>query len=281
MLASLTTEADGWHAMAVVLAVPGPLTDGRAWRLPTLLGPDFREIVDFNALAREVWPNKQVAVCNDLTAAGYRYVGDGLQDFLVVTIGSGIGSKLFLAGRPLLGPTGFAGEIGHWRVPGAVPLLCDCGQEGHLGALASGRGCLQLAIRAAGEAPTAFHGSALAAFCGGDRGALTTEMLVRALHAEDPWTIGVLSVAAGALGAAIALCHLVTGMNHIVVTGGFAVACGEPLRRLIWTAAAAAAWPTGIDWNDAVRLADVDDEPGLAGGYIYGRLMLAGELPCA
>ena len=280
VLAHLTTSVGGWDAAAVVLAVPGPSSDGQVWRLPTLLGPDFRDSVDFRAMARNVWPKTLVAVCNDLTAAGYRLVGEGLRDFLVVTIGSGIGSKLFLGGRPLLGPKGFGGEIGHWRVPGAIPLQCECGQTGHLGALASGRGCLQLAIRMAVEEPAAFEASALGTFCGGDRLALTTEMLVRGLHVGDPWAVDLLSVAAEALGAALALCHLATGTERIVVMGGFALACGEPLRRLIRTAAANAAWPTGLDWDDAIRLADFGDEPGLAGGYVYGRLMLAGELPC-
>lgn len=58
-------------------------------------------------------------------------VARGLQDFLWVYVGSGVGSCAVLEGRIQLGTRGFAGEIGHCHMedPG---LLCGCGKRGCL-----------------------------------------------------------------------------------------------------------------------------------------------------
>lgn len=56
----------------------------------------------------------------------------GMSDFIVITLGPGMGSCVFSKGRPHLGFDGFAGEIGHVCVrPEGRP--CGCG----------GRGCLE------------------------------------------------------------------------------------------------------------------------------------------
>src|SRR5207253_5772742 len=109
-----------------------------------------------------LWPGRPVLAVNDLTAAGARYVDLGHRDFGVLTLGSGVGGKLFVDGRPLLGSAGYGGEIGHWRVPGAPPIACDCGGIGHLSALASGRGIVRLARWRADRDPDGFEASGLA-----------------------------------------------------------------------------------------------------------------------
>lgn len=279
-LGRLGAEVGGLAAAAVVLAVPGPVRGGTVDRLPTFLGTRLDQGLDFAALGRRIWPATMIGVCNDLTAAGYHFVGEGFRDFLVVNLGSGVGSKLFVDGRPLLGALGHGGEIGHWRVPGARPLPCECGGEGHLGALASGRGALKLAQTVAEDAPDAFRASAAGRLCEAGGTALTTQTLVKALHLGDPWTKGVLQISATALGGALALCHLMTGTETFFFTGGFAAVCGEPLRQMIWRAAEAGGWPTGLDWRRAVIFSDPEIEHGLTGGGVMGRLMLSGELSC-
>ena len=62
----------------------------------------------------------------------------GRRDFALVTVGTGIGCGLVLGGQLHRGRHGWAGEIGHTTV---VPdgILCVCGKNGCLQALASGR----------------------------------------------------------------------------------------------------------------------------------------------
>ena len=61
----------------------------------------------------------------------------GARDALAITLGTGVGGALWMAGERYDGPHGTAGEIGH--LPGFGDALCTCGGHGHLETLASGR----------------------------------------------------------------------------------------------------------------------------------------------
>ncbi len=74
--------------------------------------------------------------------------GRGFDDFLVVTIGNGIGAGVIAGGSILRGRAGGAGDIGHVPVVADGPL-CQCGNHGCLEALI-GQGALVSAARAAG-----------------------------------------------------------------------------------------------------------------------------------
>ena len=273
-LEALAGEVGARSPGAVSLAVPGPVHDGVVLRMPSLLGAEFRGGIDFGEMARRLWPGPPIYVCNDLTAAGQRYVAAGHRDFGVLTLGSGVGGKLFIEGRPLLGRRGYGGEIGHWRVPGAPLVACDCGGFGHLSALASGRGAVRLARWRAAEDPPAFAAARL-----GSADALTPEALVAAFHAGDPWARASIAASAEHLGAALAACALAAGLELFFLTGGFAVAAGEPFRALTAVAAARHAWSIGPDWDSMLRLAAPDEEPGLigAGFRVLDRLAAQGR----
>ena len=83
---------------------------------------------------------------NDANAAAlgeWRYgAGRGVNDLLVVTLGTGLGSGFIVDGRLVLGPRGNAGELGH-----AIVVLdgraCTCGRKGCLEAYVSIRGLRQ------------------------------------------------------------------------------------------------------------------------------------------
>lgn len=65
----------------------------------------------------------------------------GLTDFIVITIGSGLGSSIFSNGMPHLGAHGFAGEVGHsCLVPDG--RQCGCGKKGCLEAYTAAKGIL-------------------------------------------------------------------------------------------------------------------------------------------
>lgn len=80
---------------------------------------------------------------NDANAAAlgeWRYgAGRGIDDLLVVTLGTGLGSGLIVEGRLLLGPFGNAGELGHTTVV-IDGRPCTCGRKGCLEAYVSIRG---------------------------------------------------------------------------------------------------------------------------------------------
>lgn len=85
-----------------------------------------------------------VQVENDVRAGGLGEfllgAGKGRQSMVYVSAGTGIGGALFVEGRPWLGATFQAGEIGHMVLdPSETAPLCRCGQRGDAEAILSGR----------------------------------------------------------------------------------------------------------------------------------------------
>jgi glucokinase len=257
---------------SVCVGFPGPVDrQGNVHAAPTIWGLQHPDVLPLKGLIAACWPQANIEIVNDVTAAGYYFVDETTRDFLLVTVGSGIGSKLFINGEPHLGPNARGGEIGHLRVDFAADALpCDCGGIGHLGAIASGRGVLRTAVRLANEDAAAFGRSRTHASCGGRPGHLTNEMLIDAFRSGDIWTRNVIVACTRFLGRVLAATHLDLGIERYILIGGFAVALGDEYRKILADAAAASMWQNGFSWFDAIHVAKDDDHPGLNGA---GRLL--------
>ena len=74
----------------------------------------------------------------------------GMRDFVVISLGSGLGSCIYCNGVPHLGANGFAGEFGHSCI---VPngRMCGCGKQGCLEAYTSAHGVVQTAMELMAE----------------------------------------------------------------------------------------------------------------------------------
>ena len=90
-----------------------------------------------------------VAITNDANAAA---IGEmtygaarGLKDFIMITLGTGVGSGIIINGQLVYGHDGFAGELGHMIVKRNNGRLCACGRSG----------CLETYCSATGVARTA------------------------------------------------------------------------------------------------------------------------------
>jgi predicted NBD/HSP70 family sugar kinase len=91
---------------------------------------------------------------NALTVAEQWFgAGRGVQDFLVISIGRGIGMGMVLDGQLYRGAGGGAGEFGHTIVVPDGPR-CACGKHGCLEALISDAALSQRAVAALGRAVT-------------------------------------------------------------------------------------------------------------------------------
>jgi len=77
--------------------------------------------------------NMPVIVTNDANAAamGEMIFGGAkkMKDFIVLTLGTGLGSGIVIDGKMVYGHTGFAGELGHTIIV-AGGRKCGCGREG-------------------------------------------------------------------------------------------------------------------------------------------------------
>lgn len=91
--------------------------------------------VDFD-LRQELstaFPGKALVIDDTVRAlaAAEHHLGDarGIGDFVFVLADSGIGAALMIEGRPYIGPSHLAGEIGHITLDASGPL-CSCGRRG-------------------------------------------------------------------------------------------------------------------------------------------------------
>ncbi len=88
------------------------------------------------------------ALTNDANAAaiGEMLFGGakGMQDFIVITLGTGVGSGIVVNGEVVYGHDGFAGEIGH-TIYDARGRDCNCGRQGCLETYASATGICRTA----------------------------------------------------------------------------------------------------------------------------------------
>lgn len=70
----------------------------------------------------------------------------GMKNFIMITLGTGVGSGIVVDGQVVYGHDGFAGELGHTKaVRGENARLCGCGQKGCLEAYASATGVARTA----------------------------------------------------------------------------------------------------------------------------------------
>jgi len=89
--------------------------------------------------------NLPIIVTNDANAAavGEMIYGGarGMKNFVVVTLGTGLGSGFVIDGKLVYGHDGFAGEIGHTAIrPGLSNRDCGCGRKGCLETYVSATG---------------------------------------------------------------------------------------------------------------------------------------------
>ena len=97
------------------------------------------------------FPGVDVAITNDANAAaiGEMVFGNakGMKDFVVITLGTGLGSGIVSNGELVYGHDGFAGEYGHVAVDSRVHGRdCGCGRKGCLEAYASATGIKRTAF---------------------------------------------------------------------------------------------------------------------------------------
>ena len=93
--------------------------------------------------------NIPVALTNDANAAA---VGEmtygaarGMKNFIMITLGTGVGSGIVINGEVVYGHDGFAGELGHTAAVRNNGRFCNCGKTGCLETYASATGVARTA----------------------------------------------------------------------------------------------------------------------------------------
>ena len=150
----------------------------------------------------------------------------GARDFVMVTLGTGVGGGAFIAGLPFRGFRGMGTELGHLVVDLDGPP-CPCGGTGHLEAFVA-----RPAIVAAGrEAAGAFHGSGILRRAGDDAEAITAEVVIEAANAGDEAASEIMGRVGFILGKALVGVVNIMNPQLVVVGGGIGESCPLVIQR--------------------------------------------------
>lgn len=170
-----------------------------------------------------------VVVTNDAKAAAMgemKYgVAVGMNNFVELTLGTGVGSGIVANGQLIYGFDGFAGELGHMIVePDGRP--CGCGRKGCLETYCSATGVVRTAIAMLEESPEATSLRDIAT----DK--LTSYEVYKAAMAGDTMAQEVFKQTGRRIGIACANIATFLSPEAFIFFGGLAQA-GELLLRPI------------------------------------------------
>ncbi len=168
---------------------------------------------------------------NDANAAalGEAWVGAGRnhKSAVLVTLGTGVGGGIVIAGRVLRGAFAMAGEIGHLRME-HEGAHCNCGGIGCLETVSSATGVVRLAqVAIAAGKPTSLPSASL-----------TAADVFQAREQGDEVAIEVVNKAMDTLARALSMVAVVVNPEVFVIGGGMAkagTAITEPLQQFFST----------------------------------------------
>jgi glucokinase len=160
--------------------------------------------------------NFPVYLTNDANAAaiGERIYGaaKGIDDFVMVTLGTGLGSGFVVNGNLVYGHDGFAGELGHTIVE-KNGRTCGCGRKGCLETYASASGI----VRTAKEILENSNSSLLS-----DLNEITSKSIASAAIEGDQLALDIFDYTAEKLGFSLANTVAISSPKLIVLFGGLA-----------------------------------------------------------
>lgn len=218
-LEAAAADAGLGRASAAGIAVPGPLNvhTGVVYAAPHVKA--WRSFPLRRNLERRL--RRTVVVENDANAWAlgeyWRGAARGKKDVVLLTLGTGVGGGLIVAGRIVHGRTGMAGELGHVAVePGG--MRCDCGTTGCLEAYASASGMRGLMQQRLGLAP----GDDLPEQYLDRGGDFSVRMMTAQARRGDSAAREVFQISGRYLGIAIASFLNIFNPEMVVIGGGVA-----------------------------------------------------------
>lgn len=268
-VADLVRElADVAEVEAVGVAAAGFVSNDRA---SVLFAPNiaWRDYPLRDRLAPAI--GLPVVVENDANAAGwaeYRFgAGRGVDDVVMLTVGTGLGGAVVVGGELLRGAHGVAAEIGHIRM---VPdgHMCGCGHAGCWEQYASGRALTRQARAAAIAYPE--RAQRLLAVAGGEARKIKGPHVTQVAQQGDALAIELLAELGTWLGAGAADLVAVLDPAMIVIGGGVARA-GDLLLEPAREAFAASLSARGHRPEPVFRIAEMRNDAGIVGAADLAR----------
>ncbi|AYK06542.1 ROK family protein [Brevibacillus laterosporus] len=207
---------------------------------------------------------------NDANAAAlgemWRGAGQGTDNLVAITLGTGIGGGIIIDGKIVHGVKGVGGEIGHVTVNPDGPL-CNCGKKGCMERYGSATAIIVGIETAAKEGRSAYLAKQLA-----EKGSLTAKDAFDAAAEGDLVAQEVIDQAAFYTG--FGLSHIANLLNPAkIVIGGGVSAAGDALFSLIRKSFNSYTWKIAAD-SCEILPATLGNDAGVIGA---GWLVKQGE----
>ena len=269
----LGARGDVGRPTGIGVSAPGPVDPGAGIILdPPNMGPTFRDIPLAECIGEALGLPVTLDRDTQVAALGEGRFGAaaGCDDFLYLTVSTGVGGAIVTGGRLLRGPDGTAGELGHLVVDVHGPL-CGCGMRGHLEAIASGSGIANRAREAAARGESELLADLVrtrgAAFAGRD--------VAGAEDAGDPAANRIMEDARDAFASACVSLTDVFNPSLIVVGGSLAAGQGDRLLGPARDAVARGAFRRPAS-RVAIVAAALGDDVGLVGARVLLEARMTG-----
>ena len=249
--------------IALGITAPGPVDprNGVVYSAPNI--PDWRNLPLKSIISGNF--GVPVSIGNDANMAAlgeWKFgAGQGHHDILYLTISTGIGGGVILEDRLLLGWQGLASELGHVTVEPNGPL-CNCGQMGHLEAVASGPAISRyVSTQIVNGRPSLLAGSS----------SLSAEKIAQAALKGDELAIEALKRAGEFIGNALAdFLHVFN--PSIIILGGGVSRSGKFFIDTIRNAIYQRVFSPQYTFNLKITTAALADDAGLLGALALARL---------
>ena len=212
-LINLVEEHGGYESIRSV-GISAPSANFMTGSIVNAPNLPWKGVIQLGALLRDRI-GYAVAVANnaDVRALGEHAYGlaKGMRDFVVVTMGTGLGSSIFSNGMIHKGTDGFAGEIGHTCIVNNG-RQCTCGNKGCLEAYVATRGIIATAkeLMEQSSAPSLMR----------DVENLTPELITTFCEQGDELAIEVYRKTGELLGMGLANYATVVDPEAFIFTGG-------------------------------------------------------------
>jgi glucokinase len=250
---------------SVGVGLPGSITvDGMLTSSPHLPG-----VVQFDAahhLSESL--GREVKVTNDASCAALAEwhvgAGRGIDDMIMITLGTGIGGGVIAGGRLQLGAHGYLGEFGHMMIDPDGPA-CPCGKRGCWERYASGS-AIALEAKRLAAAEGRLGAVAEAA---GDVDSITAEHIVAAAIDGDPDAALVLEHFARWMAAGLGSLAMAFDPAMFVIGGGLSRAA-PVYEQVLRQRFAEAVYASDLRPLPVLSFAVLGERAGAVGAAYYG-----------
>lgn len=206
--------------LGIGVGVPGPVDFARGVLVAPPLMPEWENFL-IRDFFKKTFSSAYVIVDNDVNilALGEQRAGDGtgIDHFIFVKIGTGIGAGIISNGKIHRGSDGCAGDIGHICVDKKGPL-CTCGNIGCLEAMAAGPALVSKAMEAARNATSPI----MSQMRESNGGVLHPEDVNAACREGDQAALDIIRASGQMVGEVLAGLVNFFNPSHIFIGGGIA-----------------------------------------------------------